>query len=86
MLCVPRTSLLPIVNYAKFVFGVLPGQLANATSFLSQQVSGWPKHPLRAFSHSPDFKNVSLTPRMQIATLNTRQEIERTVNTAIAHR
>lgn len=42
MLCVPRTSLLPIVNYAKFVFGALPGQLAHAASFLSQQVSGSP--------------------------------------------
>lgn len=38
------------------------------------------KTSTKNFSHSPDFKNVSLTPRMQITTLNTRQEIERTVN------
>lgn len=35
-----RTSLLPIVNYAKFVFSALPGQLAHAASFPSQQMSG----------------------------------------------
>lgn len=42
MLCVPRTSLVPIVNSAKFVFGALPGQLARAAAFLSQQAAGPP--------------------------------------------
>lgn len=42
MLCVPRTSLTPIVNSEKFVFGALPGQLARPASFRSQQVTGPP--------------------------------------------
>lgn len=76
---------------AKLVSGALPDQLANATSFLSQQVSGPPScgrntRSLGAFSHSPGFTSVSLTPRLQIATLNGRRDVEGAVNTPIAHR